>query len=111
MLINKGDPKVSPESAAFYGYVTAVDQAVTFLLVNGACSLSDRFGRKPFMALANFGLGTGQIIASFAKDPRLLLVGTWWWRLSTDSIGFDRIRRSIPINRSPIHPHMYRLGH
>lgn len=24
MLVNKGDPKVSPESAAFYGYVTAV---------------------------------------------------------------------------------------
>lgn len=54
------------------------DQAVTFLLVNGACSLSDRFGRKPFMAMANMGLGTGQVIASFAKDPRLLLIGKCW---------------------------------
>ena len=24
MLVNKGDPNVSPESAAFYGYVTTV---------------------------------------------------------------------------------------
>lgn len=76
MLVNKGDPNVSPESAAFYGYVTTVDQAVTFLLVNGACSLSDRYGRKPFMAIANVGLGTGQVIASFAKDPRFLLLGS-----------------------------------
>lgn len=52
------------------------DQAVTFLLVNGACSLSDRYGRKPFMAVANMGLGAGQVIASLAKDPRFLLLGS-----------------------------------
>lgn len=50
---------------------------MTFLLVNGACSLSDKFGRKPFMAVANMGLGAGQVIASFAKDPRLLLIGAY----------------------------------
>ena len=56
-------------------YTIRQDQAVTFLLVNGACSLSDRYGRKPFMAIANVGLGTGQVIASFAKHPRFLLLG------------------------------------
>ena len=53
-------PQVSPASARMYGLVQATDQAVTFLLVNGACHLSDKYGRRPFMALANMGLGTGK---------------------------------------------------
>lgn len=75
MLVNDGDPKVSPASARMYGLVQATDQAVTFLLVNGACLLSDKYGRRPLMALANVGLGTGQLIASLATNPRLLLLG------------------------------------
>lgn len=48
-LVNNGNDKVTPESAAFYGTVTGTDQLLTFLLVNGACSLSDKYGRKPFL--------------------------------------------------------------
>jgi hypothetical protein len=48
ILVN-GNPSVSPKSSSMYGIVTSVDQLMTFLLVNGACSLSDRYGRRPFL--------------------------------------------------------------
>lgn len=80
VLINNGDAKVSPESASFYGLVSGIDQLVTFNIVNGACSLSDRYGRKPFMGLSNFGLGSGQLLTLTAlttKNPHLLLMGAF----------------------------------
>jgi hypothetical protein len=84
-------------------------QLMTFLLVNAACSLSDCYGRRPFMyvftsstpsphktsstpacpladlplhlllprALANTGLGAGQVIAALAGRAEWLLLGAF----------------------------------
>ena len=42
MLINDGDAKVSPRSAAFYGYVTAVVRYVKCTMLEGVTT--DRLG-------------------------------------------------------------------
>lgn len=47
--IVNGNSKVTPKSATLYGVITGIDQLFTFLMVNAACSASDRFGRKPFL--------------------------------------------------------------
>lgn len=69
-----GAEEVTSRSASLYGTVSGIDALFTFLTVNAHGSLSDKFGRRPFMALASLGLGVGFLISSQAQNAWMLMV-------------------------------------
>lgn len=54
--------QVTAASATLYGLLSATDASFTLMTVNFHATLSDKFGRKPFLALSALGLGTGFLI-------------------------------------------------
>lgn len=46
-------------SATLYGLLSSTDASFTLLSVKFHASMSDKYGRRPFMALSALGLGTG----------------------------------------------------
>eukprot|EP01039_Chlorochromonas_danica_P001415 gene1415-1539_t len=69
--INGGSVEVSSLSAQVYGNIQGLDAFFTFLSVHLVGRLSDRHGRKPFMALASLGLGASYLIMLRARRPWL----------------------------------------
>lgn len=69
--INGGSVDVSSLSAQVYGNIQGLDAFFTFLSVHLVGRLSDRHGRKPFMALASLGLGASYLIMLRARRPWL----------------------------------------
>jgi MFS family permease len=76
LVMNKGDPNVSPKSAAIYGIMSGTDAFFTFLSVNLVGCMSDSFGRRPFMILSSLGLGMGFFLALSATTPSMFYFGS-----------------------------------
>jgi MFS family permease len=74
--INRGDVLVSPHSAQVYGNMGGLDAFFTFLSVSFIGRLSDRHGRKPFMALASAGLGSSYFLLSRARQPYMFYIAS-----------------------------------
>lgn len=72
-----GTTTVSPLGVKVYGNLQGLDSFFTFLTVNLVGVLSDEFGRKPFMLLSSFGLGSAFLVHCFATRPiHFYLAGT-----------------------------------
>jgi MFS family permease len=76
LSMNKGDPNVSPKSAAIYGIMSGTDAFFTFLSVNLVGCMSDSFGRRPFMMISSLGLGIAYLLASSATTPSMFYFGS-----------------------------------
>lgn len=74
-IINSGSTKVSSSSAQVYGNLQGFDSFFTFLSVNLVGCLSDVYGRKIFMFLSSFGLGTAYFLHSLARSPTMFYIG------------------------------------
>lgn len=74
-VINNGNTKVSASSAQVYGNLQGFDSFFTFLSVNLVGCLSDVYGRKIFIFLSSFGLGSAYFLHSLARSPAMFYLG------------------------------------
>ncbi len=51
--------QVTTASATLYGLLSSTDAFLTLLTVKFHASMSDKYGRRPFLALSALGLGLG----------------------------------------------------
>jgi MFS transporter, DHA1 family, tetracycline resistance protein len=63
MVVN-GVPDVTPRSQMAYSALLALDNSFTVFTSNMWCTLSDKYGRRPFMAMAALGIGTGALLVA-----------------------------------------------
>ena len=63
-VVINGKNAVTPASQMAYSTLLAIDSGFTLLTNNLWCSLSDRYGRKPFMAMSSAGIGIGALIVA-----------------------------------------------
>ncbi|CAM9185923.1 unnamed protein product [Chrysoparadoxa australica] len=61
-----GEGTVTGGSATLYGLLTSIDAGFTLLTTKFHATLSDTYGRKPFMLLSALGLGIGFCITGFS---------------------------------------------
>uniref|UniRef100_A0A7S2XVI5 Major facilitator superfamily (MFS) profile domain-containing protein n=1 Tax=Fibrocapsa japonica TaxID=94617 RepID=A0A7S2XVI5_9STRA len=73
--IVSGGESVTFQSAGTYGLLTGLMGLCGFLTVSGAGTLSDQFGRKPFLILSAIGLGMNYLAACFGKSVWILFLG------------------------------------
>lgn len=60
--LQNGAAQVTAASATLYGLLSSTDASFTLLTVNLHAGMSDKYGRRPFMALSTLGLGAGFLI-------------------------------------------------
>ncbi|CAM9870219.1 unnamed protein product [Pylaiella littoralis] len=69
-----GSKAVTAASATLYGLLSSTDASFTLLSVNFHASMSDKYGRRPFLALSALGLGTGFFLTYHSRKAWMLLV-------------------------------------
>ncbi|CAM9956070.1 unnamed protein product, partial [Laminaria digitata] len=66
-----GSKAVTAASATLYGLLSSTDATFTLLSVNFHATMSDKYGRRPFLALSALGLGIGFCMTYHSTKVRI----------------------------------------
>ncbi|CAM9298848.1 unnamed protein product, partial [Ectocarpus sp. 13 AM-2016] len=71
-----GSNAVTAASATLYGLLSSTDASFTLLTVKFHASMSDKYGRRPFLALSALGLGLGFYLTYHSRRVWMLLLAS-----------------------------------
>ncbi|CAM9189870.1 unnamed protein product [Ectocarpus sp. 4 AP-2014] len=71
-----GSNAVTAASATLYGLLSSTDASFTLMTVKFHASMSDKYGRRPFLALSALGLGLGFFLTYHSRRVWMLLLAS-----------------------------------